>query len=219
MIRRNRHPGASVSARRTEAFTDGVFAIAATLLVLGLTDHPIGELDSDAALGAALADLAPTLATFVIAFLVLCRLWMTHVEQFEHIVRVDGVGMWLNTLRLLFIVLVPFAASVNDSGGNLRLGMLVLPGVFLSSLVFSWMQWLWAVRSGAVADLADDDERAVGRAGLSAVVVGVIVLALSPLVGSWAFLLYALDGPMTRLLGGGRRPRVDDPDGGVGGRG
>jgi len=218
MIGRRSHPRASVSARRTEAFTDGVFAIAATLLVLGLTDHPVGALDSDAALGTALAELAPTLATFVIAFLVLCRLWMTHVEQFEHIVRVDTLGMWLNTLRLLFVVLVPFAASVNYGGENLRLGQLVLPGVFLVSLFFSWLQWLWAARSGAVADLSAVETRAAGRAGLTAVVVGAGVVALSPWLGSWAFLLYIVDGPLSRALGG-RHSSVDDPDGDVGGRG
>lgn len=47
MIRRRSHPEASVSTRRAEAFTDGVFAIAATLLVLGLTDQSLGTVRTD----------------------------------------------------------------------------------------------------------------------------------------------------------------------------
>ena len=48
MIRQRRHPAASLSTTRLEAFTDGVFAIAATLLVLDLTQASLGRIDSDA---------------------------------------------------------------------------------------------------------------------------------------------------------------------------
>ncbi|MDF2492181.1 MAG: putative integral rane protein, partial [Microbacterium sp.] len=50
MIRRRSHPDSSVSTTRTEAYTDAVFAIAATLLVLDLTTRSFGELTTDAEL-------------------------------------------------------------------------------------------------------------------------------------------------------------------------
>ncbi|MFZ8324120.1 TMEM175 family protein, partial [Staphylococcus aureus] len=89
-----RHPSVTVSARRTEAYTDGVFAIAATLLVLDLTSKSLGEVNSDADLAGALRDMLHPVFSFVISFLVLCIMWMTHVRQFEWIVRIDNAGMW-----------------------------------------------------------------------------------------------------------------------------
>jgi uncharacterized membrane protein len=52
MIRTRRHPAATQSTSRLEAFTDGVFAIAATLLVLDLTTHTVGGVTTDAELWA-----------------------------------------------------------------------------------------------------------------------------------------------------------------------
>ena len=48
---------------------------------------------------------------FALSFVLLCMMWMVHVQQFEHIARVDGVLIWLNNARLLFIVLVPFSTA------------------------------------------------------------------------------------------------------------
>ncbi|MBB3156946.1 putative membrane protein [Microbacterium proteolyticum] len=220
MIRRRSHPDASVSARRTEAFTDGVFAIAATLLVLGLTDQPLGSVTTDADLAAALRELAHPVFSFGISFLILCLMWMTHVRQFEYIARVDALGMWINSFRLLFVVLVPFTSSLNTTYADLLLGRVLLPVNFFVAILLGWVQWVWAVRSDAIPGLSRADARRVGRAGLSAVLLSVVAVAVSPLVGSIAFLVFFLDGPLTRLLRGGNAPTELSPaDGDVGGRG
>jgi uncharacterized membrane protein len=223
MIRRRIHPEASVSARRTEAFTDGVFAIAATLLVLGLTDQSLGTVRTNDDLAQSLLALSHPVFSFVISFLILCVMWMTHVRQFEWIVRIDDTGMWLNNIRLLLIVLVPFTSSLNTSYEDLLLGRILLPVNFFLAIVVGWLQWAWAVRSGAVADLSEDDARRLGRAGLSAVIISAAAVALSPWIGSLAFLLFAVDGLLTRLLRGADAPlSADGPPatgGEVGGRG
>ncbi|WP_314454918.1 TMEM175 family protein [uncultured Microbacterium sp.] len=228
MIRRRSHPAASLSARRTEAFTDGVFAIAATLLVLGLTDQSLGSPTTDEQLADALVGLAHPVFSFVISFLILCVMWMTHVRQFEWIVRIDDAGMWINNGRLLLIVLVPFTSSLDTTSNDLLLGRVLLPVNFFLAIVMGWLQWVWAVRSGAITDLSADDARRLGRASISAVILSGAAMALSPLIGSIGFLLFALDGPLTRLLRGGDAPisspattsRDDEAsDGGVGGRG
>ena len=206
MIRRTRHPEATVSARRTEAFTDGVFAIAATLLVLGLTSQSLGSIDSEGDLVAALVDLLRPFFTFAISFLILCVMWMTHVRQFEWIARIDDAGMWINNLRLLLIVLVPFTSSLATDYSDYLIGRVVLPVNFFLAIVAGWLQWSWALRSGAIPDLTTDDARRLGRAGLSAVLISGVAVLLSPLVGSAAVLLFFLDGPLTRLLRGTDAP-------------
>ncbi|MDQ1083047.1 MULTISPECIES: TMEM175 family protein [Microbacterium] len=206
MIRRRSHPEASVSARRTEAFTDGVFAIAATLLVLGLTDQSLGSPTTDADLARGLRDLAHPVFSFVISFLILCVMWMTHVRQFEWIVRIDDTGMWINNIRLLLVVLVPFTSSLDTTHSDLLLGRILLPVNFFLAIVLGWVQWSWAVRSGAITDLTAADARRLGRANLSAVILSGLAMLLSPLVGSVAFLLFAFDGLLTRLLRGADSP-------------
>ncbi len=217
-----------MSARRTEAFTDGVFAIAATLLVLGLTDQSLGSPTTDDALAKGLLDLAHPLFSFVISFLILCVMWMTHVRQFEWIVRIDDTGMWINNIRLLLVVLVPFTSSLDTSHSDLLLGRVLLPVNFFFAIVMGWLQWAWAVRSGAIADLTPADARRLGRASLSAVILSAAAMLLSPVLGSIGFLLFAFDGPLTRLLRGSDDPlsppstsaaESDAPDGDVGGRG
>ncbi|MCC4248482.1 MULTISPECIES: TMEM175 family protein [Microbacterium] len=211
MIRRTRHPEATVSARRTEAFTDGVFAIAATLLVLGLTSQSLGSVESEADLVTALAGLLHPVFTFVISFLILCVMWMTHVRQFEWIARIDNAGMWINNLRLLLIVLVPFTSSLATDYSDYLIGRVVLPVNFFLAIVAGWLQWAWAVRSGAIPDLTPGDARRLGRASLSAVLISAVAVLFSPLVGSAAFLLFFFDGALTRLLRG-----TDAPVDGVG---
>lgn len=116
----------TLSPRRLEAFSDGVFAIAATLLVLDLSVENLGAITSNDQLWRALGSISESLLSFVISFLLLCMLWMVHARQFEHVVRVDNTVLWLNCLRLLGVVLIPFTTSLNADFSGLLLGRLVL---------------------------------------------------------------------------------------------
>ena len=149
MIRQRTHPAATQGTTRLEAFTDGVFAIAATLLVLDLTSHAFGEISSDAEMWAALGGMWELFLNFALSFVLLCLLWMTHVQQFEHIARVDATLIWLNNGRLLFIVLVPFATGLTTEYSEWLAGRLLMPVAFFLAILFSWLQWMWAVRRRA----------------------------------------------------------------------
>lgn len=202
MIRRHHHPEATVSTRRLEAYTDGVFAIAATLLVLDLTARTFDGVHTDADLWAALAGMARPLFTFFISFLILSLMWRAHVEQFEHISRIDTTGMWINAARLFFIVLVPFTSTINNEFADLILGRMLLPINFFFAIACSWAQWAWAMRTHdrSMPDLALAEARSQGAGALSALLISAGVVALSPLVGPLAFFLFFLDGPLTYLL-------------------
>ncbi len=213
VIRRRSLPDATVSTRRVEAYTDGVFAIAVTLLVLDLTSRTITGVDSDAELWAALLTMWEPFLTFLVSFLILSLMWITHVDQFERIVRIDGVGLWINNVRLLFVVLVPFTSSVLTDHSDLVLGRILLPINFFLVILCSWSQWAWASRTRrrTMPDLSDDVIRRQGRGALSAMIISFGVVLLSPLAGSFAFFLFALDGLLTRMLHGETPPDDESP--------
>ena len=156
---RPRHPSATLSTTRTEAFTDGVFAIAATLLVLDLTTHASARCPRTPSCGRRSRASGMLFLNFALSFVLLCLLWMTHVRQFEHIVRVDSTMIWLNNARLLFIVLVPFSTGMVTEYSEFYAGRLLLPLNFFFAILFSWLQWRWAVRhrEQMMPDLSEAD--------------------------------------------------------------
>jgi uncharacterized membrane protein len=197
-----------LSPRRLEAFSDGVFAIAATLLVLDLSVDHLGSIGSNDQLWRALGAISESMLSFVISFLLLCMLWMVHTRQFEHVKRVDDRVLWLNSLRLLGVVLIPFTTTLNADFSDLLLGRVVLPLNFFWVLLFDWVLWRYVTTSsrGLLDEISDDEVRASSGRALGAVITGLVVVLLAPFIGSWAFLAFAV-GPLldAAFLRGRRR--------------
>ena len=98
---------------RIVAFSDGVMAVAITLLVLNIDvpDLPSGREDE---LADELFDLLPSLAAYALAFALVGRYWVIHHRLFEHLRTFDGTLMALNLVFLALIVLIPFSAELFD---------------------------------------------------------------------------------------------------------
>ena len=79
------------------AFSDGLFAIAMTLLVVGITVPVLREGDSVGELGDALGDLTGSFVSFLISFLVIGRYWVAHHEFFARLKAMDAGLIWINT--------------------------------------------------------------------------------------------------------------------------
>jgi uncharacterized membrane protein len=94
---------------RLLAFSDGVFAIAITLLIIGVV---IPEGTTDFNLNAVLSSLWPNYLAFLISFFVIGLYWIVHVRQFRFVRKYDTGLLWLNLLFLLFIVIMPFTTSI-----------------------------------------------------------------------------------------------------------
>jgi uncharacterized membrane protein len=206
----------NVSTRRLEAFTDGVFAIAATLLVLDLSVDGFGTITTSAQLWNAIVALQYNLLSFAISFLLLCVLWSVHTRQFEHVKRVDGLSVKLNSLRLFAVVVIPFTTSINSEYNGLWLGQILLPANFFIVIVLGSAQWfvLTSPRRRLTEGLAADAIRATRVGSVVASVVAGVVVMLSPIIGSWAFGVFFLNAPAAsfferiarRRVQAGRRP-------------
>jgi len=101
---------------RLEAFSDGVFAVAITLLVLNIRipglDLPPSRLLSGSDLWHALGDEWPMLAAYVTSFAMIGIMWLNHHRLFTHIKRINTVLVLLNLLLLMFIVFVPVPTAL-----------------------------------------------------------------------------------------------------------
>jgi uncharacterized membrane protein len=98
---------AEVEFNRIVAFSDGVFAIAITLLVLTL-EVPAGVDD----VGQELRDRADEFLAYALSFAVLGKLWLSHHRFFGSLGRFDGTLLTLNLLYLAFVALVPFTSDL-----------------------------------------------------------------------------------------------------------
>jgi uncharacterized membrane protein len=93
---------------RLMTFTDGVFAIIITILVL---DIKVPELGSGQSLTDTMSDIQPTMIAFVVSFLLVGMYWVWHRGTFTEVRFVDHNAIWLNLMFLLPVSLIPFAAS------------------------------------------------------------------------------------------------------------
>jgi TMEM175 potassium channel family protein len=92
---------------RTEAFSDGVFAIAATLLVLEIR-VPVAHGD----LLSALVHEWPSYASYAVSFLTIGIIWINHHAIFDHLHSVDRTLLALNLILLLLVALIPFPTAL-----------------------------------------------------------------------------------------------------------
>jgi uncharacterized membrane protein len=107
------------SKPRVETFSDGVFAIIITILVLELKIPKISEPNSVRVLWMALVDIMPKFLSWVISFFILCVIWVNHHRLFESLTHITYRIFWWNAYLLLWCALIPFpTALVGDYPHN-----------------------------------------------------------------------------------------------------
>ena len=97
---------------RVEAFSDGVFAIAITLLVLEIKVPKLPHTVSSEALASALLDLWPSYLAFLLSFFAILIMWINHHGLFNLVRRVNHSFLYANGFLLLLVSFVPFPTSV-----------------------------------------------------------------------------------------------------------
>jgi uncharacterized membrane protein len=192
---------------RLEAFSDGVFAIAITLLVLTIpTPNDYHDL------GTQLTDRWPAYAAYLVSFTVIGIMWVNHHTVFTHIARVNRNLVYLNLVLLATIVFIPYPTAI--FGEALRRG----DGESVAALAYSvtmtvnalaWT-WLWLYASGHRRLLNDTFPEAQRRTATVLFTIGTLFYAgtmVVALINAYACLAlhgalavyYALD-PLARWI-------------------
>jgi uncharacterized membrane protein len=127
---------------RIGAFSDGVFAIAITLLVVGLVEVPVHA--PEGGLITMVPDFLPRLAGHVITFAVLGIYWVGHHNMFMHIKRHDRTLLWLNNLFLLFVAIMPLPTALIAEHGDDQVAVIAYAGTLVLAGVSLDLIWRYA---------------------------------------------------------------------------
>jgi uncharacterized membrane protein len=189
---------------RTVNFSDGVVAIAATLLVLPLAEMA-DEVDTDR-FADIVREVGPRFVPFVLSFVVIYRFWLVHRRLYAGVVDATNVLVWLNCAWLIGIVFLPFPTELvgrREVVGPAAYGLYIGTMLF-TTLVTLISQWYLSRRPALRPD-ATPEEQSVRPSLLVtlAMAVALVVAVAVPAIGLWSLLVLFLQGPIERWL---RRP-------------
>ena len=199
-----------MTTARLETFADGVFAIAATLLIIdvGLPEH------LQQSLGKELLDIWPQYLAYAISFATIGIIWVNHHTVLEQVGRVDRLFLFLNLGLLLTVAFIPFPTRVlaefvrTDDG---RAAALLYGVTMLAMSVTFLTVWLYASRGGRLLR-PDADPRAISGItrsflpGLPMYAAATLVAFVSPEVSAGLYGLLALFYVVSSSVLGRRQP-------------
>jgi uncharacterized membrane protein len=141
-------PTPEVETGRLEAFSDGVFAVAITLLVFNLHTPSFDELRThNHTLLRELADQWPSYLAYVLSFVMILIFWVNHHTVFKCVKRTDHIFLLLNGFLLLCVTVIPFPTQVLATyiqQPDAKVAQVIYSGTFLvAACVFNAM-WFYA---------------------------------------------------------------------------
>lgn len=137
---------------RIAALSDGLFAIAMTIIVLDIRLPDPASIRNDAGLLAALATLAPQIVTYLMSFLTLGIFWVGQQTQLSHLRACDRNLAWLHLTLLAVVALLPFATKLLAEFITLRAALLLYWANLLLLGAAIYATWAYAARAGLVRD-------------------------------------------------------------------
>jgi uncharacterized membrane protein len=168
---------------RLEAFSDGVFAVAATLLVLNVTVPIVGAHQS---LGHALANQWQVYLAYVNSFITIGIIWINHHAMISRLRIADHAILILNLVLLMWVAVLPFATALMTDylrlGHGSHLALAIYAGTFLlMSLTFAGLNWLILFRRAALmtVQLKLDERRRIISRGVAGIVPYALAAALA----------------------------------------
>ena len=182
------------SKNRIEALTDGIFAIAMTILVLNIDVSKISEMVLQGGLDSALWEMFPIFYSYFLGFFLLAVLWLSQNKQYLHVNKVGANYLWINFLGLMLISLIPFSTSlISEYGDELIAAIFFHANLMLAGLVYVWS---WVYISGKkelqVEKISPNLYKNALYRNLLLPVVAMIAVGLAFLSPDWSSMVYLL---------------------------
>jgi uncharacterized membrane protein len=179
-------------------FSDAVFAIVMTLLIL---DIRVQDVPSDAAaqeLPGMVLELWPKFFSYVLSFLVIGLYWIAHHQTFRYVLSYNRTLLWLNLMFLLSISFIPFPTDLLGEYGELPFAVIVYAAsVGLARLLLALVWWYVVNGPIRISDELDPGLakfhffRSLAIPAIFFLSIGVAFFSPSAAVASWVLLIVA----------------------------
>ena len=121
---------------------DGIFAIAMTILILGINPPRPAESQAQAMLPGLVFDLVPQVFIFIVAFLILASFWVDHHRHFHFVRSVDSRLLWINIILLISIVFIPFSTDVAGDYPEVQIAVLLFHiNILIVGFIFAYQMF------------------------------------------------------------------------------
>jgi TMEM175 potassium channel family protein len=179
---------------RVEALTDGVFAIAMTLLVFGITIPIVPQGSPAALLQQKVLQLWPKFLTYGISFIMLGIYWVGHHNQFHYITRTDRTLLWINLLFLMSIGLIPFSTTLLGQYPTQRTAVVFYGAnlIVVGGILYAHWRYATNLRRLVAPDIHEDVINLAKRRILVGPAAFLVAIGLSFFSTAGAIVLYAL---------------------------
>ena len=181
--------------QRFETLVDGIFAIAMTLLVLGLAVPNINGSLSNMVVQNAFSTLLPSFFVLVLSFFLLFVFWNAHHRLFNQMEIIDTNLLWINAVWLLFIILVPFSASALGHYGGYILPSVIFNLNMLGIGILNDQNKRYAIRKNFIQTVTSDIKIHLYVNNVF-ILLSLLAIILSFIITGWSTILYTLLLPM-----------------------
>jgi len=203
------------SLHRLEGLTDGIYAIAMTLLVLSLPLPRIGEISTESDVSNHFKEYSDLFGSYVLSFLLLGNFWIIQQKIFKYIKATCVAHLWANIGGLLVVCLIPFSSSLMGYHNHTVTANLVFHlNMFLISIFFLIQCKVLLINPETIAN--EYDESAIRRVikinmilPLVSLAGAAIAISFSP---NWSTLVYITVPFLTSLIKN-RNPQTVKSDG------
>lgn len=193
-------PESGLSFERIVFFSDAVFAIVITLLVLELKVPHITE-HTESSLRHALVELLPRVAGFVISFLIVGLMWIEHHRIFRYIEDYDAGLLWRNLVLLLCVSFVPFPTALFSENFWSRTAFILYTASFGGVATAKLFIWRHAMKANLLkADVGAALQSRIARRSLAVPLACAVAIGLSLISILIAPLAFALIPVLARVL-------------------
>jgi uncharacterized membrane protein len=176
-----------ISPSRLVSFSDGIFAIAITLLVFNLKIPDLHKGDVHRTLAQAVTGMVPQFVTYIISFLIIAVFWSIHHHMMNHIHHVDNYFIWINMSFLLGVSFLPFPTALEGSYPDEQFALIFyIASMSFVGLMLMTMWWYASYRRRLIEkDLPVALINHFFKRGLSSQVVFAVTIILTLIHLSW----------------------------------
>ncbi len=183
-----------LSSDRIKSLTDGIFAIAMTLLVINIDLPRAPDKLDPKLLGKYLLSLRPDFIHYALSFILLALFWVDHHQQFYYVKQINRKILWINIFNLLFVALFPFSTSLmGDYPSESVAAVFFVSNLLMIGLFLSW-NWSCATSCPELIDPELDADTVTREKKYRQffVIISLVCLSFAFFIPEWSTLPFVL---------------------------